>query len=188
MALPRLRISRAKPLTGKQWSEAQKAEEVRARRARHQAAITAAEQLLQRLQQASSLEGLAAAAGLKKTAAFFREDTFLTRQVRVRARVRARARASGLKKIAAFFREYTFLTRQVSARTLPLPLVLPLSLALALALALPLPLPLPRTLKLALSLTLTTLLTRQTLKLADNLRLRVRDVHAVLDDASLVPG
>ena len=90
---PKAADLRANPLTGKQWSEAQKAEEAQARRARHQAAITAAEQLLQRLQQASSLEGLAAAAGLKKTAAFFREDTFLTRQVRVRARARARARA-----------------------------------------------------------------------------------------------
>ena len=82
---PKAADLRANPLTGKQWSEAQKAEEAQARRARHQAAITAAEQLLQRLQQASSLEGLAAAAGLKKTAAFFREDTFLTRQVSARA-------------------------------------------------------------------------------------------------------
>ena len=105
MALPRLRIC-APTRTGKQWSEAQKAEEAQARRARHQAAITAAEQLLQRLQQASSLEGLAAAAGLKKTAAFFREDTFLTRQVSART------------------------------RTLPLPLALALALALALTLTL----------------------------------------------------
>jgi len=81
---PKAADLRANPLPGKQWSEAQKAEEAQARRARHQAAITAAEQLLQRLQQASSLEGLAAAAGLKKTAAFFREDTFLTRQVSAR--------------------------------------------------------------------------------------------------------
>ena len=35
----------------KQWSESQKADEAQARRARHQAAIAAAEQLLQSLQQ-----------------------------------------------------------------------------------------------------------------------------------------
>ena len=39
----------------KQWSESQKAGEAQARRARHQAAIAAAEQLLQSLQQARSL-------------------------------------------------------------------------------------------------------------------------------------
>eukprot|EP00964_Phaeocystis_antarctica_P104725 scaffold69829_cov69-Phaeocystis_antarctica.AAC.5 len=39
----------------KQWSESQKADEAQARRARHQAAIAAAEQLLQSLQQARYL-------------------------------------------------------------------------------------------------------------------------------------
>ena len=61
--------------------EQQKEDEAKARRARHQAAIAAAEQLLQSLQTASGFESIAAAAGLKKTAAFLREDSFMTRQI-----------------------------------------------------------------------------------------------------------
>ena len=91
----------------KQWESERKADEAEARRARHQAAIAAAEQLLQSLQTASGVESIAKAAGLKNTAAFLREDSFMTRQI---------------------------------------------------------------------------------LRLADNLRLHVRDVHVVLDDCSLIPA